>query len=356
MTKHIYITIFSLLLLFAAKAQVGIGTNDPDTNSVLDLTNPKNGGLILPAATSLSQMSSEDRIMYYFNNNIYVKQSNGYNIISPWKFRFNGNTTNDVFLNLGGFVGIGNNDTVAPKAPLYIESAETVSLSDNGILEIGISVDVNMAISGSEIQTRDRASASPMKINEDGGDITFGSAAAKTDVTVIGNLQEIHHPTNTNYDLVPTGMIIMWYGDASNIPTGWVICDGGIYQRSDDVANIMTPDLSGRFVIAAGDNGDKNYPAASIGGADSVALIADELPIHNHNVRENGHSHLYQYAWASFGDGDDATDMQYIDGYTRYDEQYTELGYVPIEEDFVGGGKAHENRPIFYSLVYIMKL
>ena len=355
MTKHIYITIFFLVLLLAAKAQVGIGTNDPDTNSVLDLTNPKNGGLLLPAATSFSQMSSEDRILYYFDNNIYVKQSNGYNIISPWKFRFNGNTTNDVFLNLGGFVGIGNNDTLSPQAPLYIESAETVSLSDNGILEIGTSVDVNMAISGSEIQTRDRASASPMKINEDGGDITFGSAATKTDVTVIGNLQEIHHPTNTNYDLVPTGMIIMWYGDASDIPIGWVICDGGIYQRSDDVSNIMTPDLSGRFVIAAGDNGDKNYPAASSGGADSVTLIADELPIHNHNVRAGSHSHTYSYTWAAFGDGDNANDRDYVDQYSLYND-YSDIGYIPVEEDFIGGGKAHENRPIFYSLVYIMKL
>jgi len=343
-----------MLTLFA-KAQVGIGTNNPDTNSVLDLTNPNSGGLILPTVSGLSQMSSEDRIMYYFNNNIYVKQSNGYNIISPWKFRFNGNTTNDVFFDLGGFMGIGNADTIAPKAPLYIESAEIVSLSDNGIIEIGTSVDVNMAISGNEIQTRDRASASPLKINEDGGDVTFGSETAKTDVTINGNLQEIHHPTNTNYDLVPRGMIIMWYGDASNIPVGWVICDGGIYQRSDDVANIMTSDMSGRFVIAAGDNGDKNYPASSSGGADSVALIADELPVHNHNVRSGGHSHTYSYTWAGFGDGDNANDRDYVDQYSLYDD-YSDVGYIPVEEDFMGGDKAHENRPIFYSLVYIMKL
>ena len=41
---------------------------------------------------------------------------------------------------------------------------------------------------------------------------------------------------------VPVGGIIMWSGAATNVPTGWALCDG---QNG-------TPDLRGRFVLGAG--------------------------------------------------------------------------------------------------------
>ena len=53
-----------------------------------------------------------------------------------------------------------------------------------------------------------------------------------------------------------TGMIILWYGNTGNIPTGFVLCDG---QNS-------TPDLRDRFVVGAGNT----YSVANTGGATST--------------------------------------------------------------------------------------
>jgi microcystin-dependent protein len=80
------------------------------------------------------------------------------------------------------------------------------------------------------------------------------------------------------YKYVP-GMIMVWYGKASDVPQGWVICDG----RNN------TPDLRGRFVLGA----DVNYNDSNAivyerqgtsGGAESVTLTTAQLPAHTHAV------------------------------------------------------------------------
>ena len=70
---------------------------------------------------------------------------------------------------------------------------------------------------------------------------------------------------------VPTGVIVMWSGTTSNIPSGWVLCDG---QNS-------TPDLRDRFIVGAG----STYNAAATGGSTSTGshtLTVAELPAHSH--------------------------------------------------------------------------
>jgi len=53
--------------------------------------------------------------------------------------------------------------------------------------------------------------------------------------------------------VIPSGVIVMWSGTTSDIPTGWVLCDG----------DNGTPDLTDRFVIGAG---NLATPGASGGG------------------------------------------------------------------------------------------
>lgn len=67
---------------------------------------------------------------------------------------------------------------------------------------------------------------------------------------------------------MPKGGIIMWSGTASNIPSGWALCDG---QNG-------TPNLCDRFIVGAGGA----YPAGSTGGAAAVQLSVDQLPAHSH--------------------------------------------------------------------------
>lgn len=48
------------------------------------------------------------------------------------------------------------------------------------------------------------------------------------------------------FGLVPSGIITMWRGSISTIPSGWVLCDG----------NNNTPDLRNQFIVCADTDND----------------------------------------------------------------------------------------------------
>jgi hypothetical protein len=73
---------------------------------------------------------------------------------------------------------------------------------------------------------------------------------------------------------VPTGVIMLWYGISTNVPTGWVICNG----------TNGTPNLSGRFVVCSGNNNETDYTEGSSGGNDSYTLDISHIPSHNHDA------------------------------------------------------------------------
>lgn len=107
-------------------------------------------------------------------------------------------------------------------------------------------------------------------------------------------------PLQLNGYFVPQGAILMWSGSIASIPTGWALCNGGTYAKSDGTGNVTVPDLRDRFLVGAG----STYAVAATGGATSntptitvtnqaVALTTAQLPAHNHtaSVSDPGHSH-----------------------------------------------------------------
>lgn len=109
--------------------------------------------------------------------------------------------------------------------------------------------------------------------------------------------------------LVPTGGIILWSGAAAAVPTGYALCNGSTYSRSDGSGSIVAPDLRDRFVLGAGGS----YAVSATGGATSgttsaagahtpsgslstvaghnhtgstgtYALTANDIPAHTHNT------------------------------------------------------------------------
>jgi hypothetical protein len=78
---------------------------------------------------------------------------------------------------------------------------------------------------------------------------------------------------------VPAGVIIMWYGDVTDLPKGWALCDG----------NNRTPNLVGQF--PRGGAGE----IFETGGTESVTVEASPLLEHthavNHELTGNAHSH-----------------------------------------------------------------
>lgn len=85
-------------------------------------------------------------------------------------------------------------------------------------------------------------------------------------------------------DIIPSGVIVMWSGAISAIPSGWVICDG----------NNSTPNLTGRFIVHADADSAGTYAPGDTGGSDSTTLATGNLPAHTHaagNYAVGGHTH-----------------------------------------------------------------
>lgn len=138
--------------------------------------------------------------------------------------------------------------------------------------------------------------------------------------------------------LIPTGIICMWGGVA--VPSGWHLCDG----------TNGTPDLRDRFIVGSGNS----YSTGNKGGSNSVSLTISQMPLHNHKTKINSEEHAY---WKTTGvhdilgtsDGELAIPKRSI--------SYISNSYnFEIETSSTGTGTAHENRPPYYALAYIMKI
>lgn len=136
----------------------------------------------------------------------------------------------------------------------------------------------------------------------------------------------------TNTYLLPSGGIIKWYGSIASIPTGWFLCDG----------TNGTPDLRAKFIVGAGQDGGTytpgidgagsgQYAPGATGGTDKHVLTIPEMPAHTHSdsAGSNGYQSGNNVPGPGAGGGQST-------GST-------------------GGGVAHDMRPNYYALAYIMK-
>jgi len=83
---------------------------------------------------------------------------------------------------------------------------------------------------------------------------------------------------------VPVGGIIMWNGTIAEAEalTNWAICDG---QNG-------TPDLRDKFVLGVGSSANASTASkGEVKTSNSMTLSEGQMPAHNHNITDNGHSH-----------------------------------------------------------------
>ncbi len=148
--------------------------------------------------------------------------------------------------------------------------------------------------------------------------------------------------------LTPPGGIIMWSGSIGNIPSGWALCDG----------SNGTPDLRDRFIVGAGGS----YNVGSTGGANSVALNTNQMPPHNHGAGNlnadtaGSHSHEYRTAEGTKNAGGVTSGYLHSVLYRQTSREGAHTHTVSGSTASAGGGQAHENRPPYYALCFIMKL
>lgn len=193
-----------------------------------------------------------------------------------------------------------------------------------------------------------------------------------------GNITTTGRFTDKTGDVMPVGSIIAYGGNTA--PPGWLLCDGKLMYNiqsyndlykalgsptpiiKDNVSYFKVPDLSNRFIVGAGGE----YSVGSTGGAKEVTLTEAQMPSHRHSGTTNtdgAHSHTSQPTARADNDDDDGTGL-YVG--TREDRNKTTHGTRDISNSGsahshsfttgnTGGSQAHENRPPYYALTYIIK-
>lgn len=123
---------------------------------------------------------------------------------------------------------------------------------------------------------------------------------------------------------VPVGAIMAWSGSATNVPTGWALCNG---QNG-------TPDLQGRFILGA----SSSHAVGQKGGSETHTITINEMPAHTHT--ESGVTSTTSTLGGSlFSAGEDLI-----------------APAATKNSGSTGGGAAMSIMPPYYSLAYIMKI
>jgi hypothetical protein len=165
-------------------------------------------------------------------------------------------------------------------------------------------------------------------------DITSGSTGDATSIWSVNVIQPsaaddgkviVYDHSSPAFDyldvstIIPTGVILLWSGAISAIPTGWALCDG----------TAGTPNLTDRFVIHADADSGGTNDVGDTGGSHTMA--------HTHTMTTGGPS-----STVFVDDNSGGTD------YNVGSETHTHSGTTSAASN-------DENRPAFYALAYIMK-
>jgi len=204
--------------------------------------------------------------------------------------------------------------------------------------------------------------------------------------------------SDPSHPAMPSGALVMWCGLYDSIPANWLLCDGSEINRT------TYADLFSAIGIQFGSAGASTFtlplfqnifprsPASSTscgatGGSDTVTLTESELASHTHSVNDGGHTHdisaHYMEEWKqSGGSGGSTTTISYQqngtigvknpnDGYSwsnlgidntgtsayrmRSPAVTSDSNTTGITNDTTGSGSAHENKPAYLEVLFIIK-
>jgi len=161
---------------------------------------------------------------------------------------------------------------------------------------------------------------------------------------------------------IPSGLIAMWSGLLSAIPSGWYLCDG----------SNGTPNLLSKFIRSVPSGTDPG----STGGQDSVTLAEANMPAHTHTISEQAaHTHTISSDGAHVHTVPEHADVEQGGG--GFAGAVSDFGTVNTSSAGAhshggasgsgnahshggvtgskGSGTAYDNRPAYYELAFIMK-
>lgn len=315
-----FVLVAIVLLTLNLNAQIGINTLAPDTTAALDIYPKANSGgkmgILIPRlgeTTRLSMTKAAKGLMVYDTTNLmfYVNLTSGiptWFAINPW---------------------VTSATASAPNA-MYTHS--TVTNVGIGTNTPTVRLDVNGSIKSNSVIATNTLTTNTLSVTG------FATSA-----------------------LVPTGLISMWNGAIA--PAGWGLCDGSTYTTPG--GTIVSPDLRGRFILSSGTNtapavGDLNpaYVVGQKGGENTHTLSAVEsgLPVHSHISPPHGHGS----ANGVYSSGPGPTDV-YAMGNAEcctnaVTPPFSSVSVTINNSVSQNASAAHENRPPYYVLAYIIKL
>ena len=113
------------------------------------------------------------------------------------------------------------------------------------------------------------------------------------------------------------GSIVMWGGDQTAIPDGYLLCNGQQFAASTypklaaaigtihggTAASPAVPDLRERFIVGSGGNNPTvsggSYSVGATGGEREVTLVTSQLPSHTHSINTVNTSHAHTASGSS---------------------------------------------------------
>jgi microcystin-dependent protein len=331
------LSVFCLVYLMATAhtgfAQVGFNTPTPHPSSVVDISST-NKGLLLP------RMSSAQRAAMAIASPNPAQGLLVYDTDVNRFFYWDGAVTAWRPVNFADVKEYSGNEVVHIKTQMTVGSGYTnIAPPSNGMLVQGnMGVGTNAPVAGNKVHVHGNA---------------------RIDSTLEVRNVNITNPVGAG--TVPQGGIIMWSG--STPPTGWALCNG----------SNGTPDLRGRFVVGynplvadydqPGNKSTGGLLDGKIGGLHEVTLTTAQIPAHNHSGTTNtagGHTHTEQRYSPNCGDvvasGKSGCWLNRPGTIVTQNTSWSGDHFHTLNLDNTGGGQAHENRPPYYVLAYIMKL
>ncbi len=166
---------------------------------------------------------------------------------------------------------------------------------------------------------------------------------------------------------MPVGTVLPFAGDTAAVPPGWLPCDGRAVSRTtyaalfavitvtygngDQVTTFNLPDLRGRAPIGAGQGA--GLTMRNVGqplGTETHTLSLAEMPAHNHNLSDPGHSHSINLVRGYLQSNASTNTPEGI-----YGSQNTGASTTGITLQTQGAGTPHNNMPPSLPLTFIIK-